>query len=171
MDKNLFPDIYVDSILDIDIEGLKNKGIKGFLIDIDNTIIGMFSYEPPENILTWLKKAKAAGISICIVSNTHKIRAQKVSKIFGIHAIYMSRKPQTIGILKALKYLKLEPHEAAMIGDQIFSDIKGGNRAGLITILTKVLTVKEAWYVRIKRPFEKRVLDYYFNEYKKEDIK
>ncbi len=155
MGKGLQPDLFVKSIFTLDIEWLKQRGIKGVLLDIDNTLITHKQKIPDEKVVELIKFFQKNGIQTAIVSNATKRRVDVFNEKLGLYARYRAFKPSNRGFLKAMSKLKLIPEETAVIGDQLFTDIRGGNRLGLTTILVEPLDVNEPITVRVKRVLEK----------------
>jgi len=155
MGKGLQPDLFVKSVFSLDISWLKNRGIKGVLLDIDNTLITHKQKIPDEKVIELIKFFQDNGIQAAIVSNATKRRVDVFNEKLGLYARYRAFKPSARGFHKAMSKLKLIPSETAVIGDQLFTDIRGGNKLGLTTILVEPLDENEPVSVRIKRIFEK----------------
>jgi HAD superfamily phosphatase (TIGR01668 family) len=158
MGKGLQPDLFVRSIFSLDINWLKDRGIKGVLLDIDNTLITHKQKIPDEKVIELIKYFQENGIQTAIVSNATKRRVEVFNKKLGLYATYRSFKPSKRGFYKAMSKLGLIPSETAVIGDQLFTDIRGGNRLGLTTILVEPLDVNEPITVRLKRFLEKIIV-------------
>ncbi len=152
----LVPKSTADSIHDIDLENLRNHGITGIITDLDNTLVGSrIAYATPE-VEHWLELAKQAGFKVVIVSNNHKSRVSKFAEPLRIPFIYSAGKPTLSSFRKAMRTMGTSPSQTAMIGDQLFTDVFGGNRLGLFTILVNpVSRSEEALPTRINRIFEK----------------
>lgn len=155
MGKGLQPDIFVKSIFTLDINWLKERGIKGVLLDIDNTLVTNKQKIPDDKVVELIKFFQENGIQSAIVSNATKRRVDVFNEKLGLYARYRAFKPSDRGFLKAMCKLRLIPEETAVIGDQLFTDIRGGNRLGLTTILVEPLDVNEPVLVRVKRILEK----------------
>ncbi len=158
MIEKYYPDLYCDSIRHIDLEMLKNRGIQGLILDIDNTLVPMHSKDADENAISWIAELKSKGFKVCILSNAAKKRVLRFNKKIDVTAIHRAYKPAGKAFLKAANEMKLEPENIAVVGDQIFTDIHGGNKANMFTILVKPIDKKEILYVRLKRWPEKLVL-------------
>jgi len=158
MIEKYYPDLYCDSIRHIDLEMLKNKGIQGFILDIDNTLVPMHCKDADENAIAWIAELKSKGFKVCILSNAAEKRVLRFNKKIDVTAIHRAFKPAGKAFLKAAKEMGLEPENIAVVGDQIFTDIHGGNKANMFTILVKPIDKKEILYVRLKRGPEKLVL-------------
>lgn len=155
MGKGLQPDLFVKSIFTLDVDWLKERGIKGVLLDIDNTLITHKQKIPDDKVVELIAFFKKNGIQTAIVSNATKRRVDVFNDKLGLYARYRAFKPSNRGFLKAMTKLKLIPEETAVIGDQLFTDVRGGNRLGLTTILVEPLDVNEPITVRCKRILEK----------------
>ncbi len=153
----IYPDEYFRKIEEITIEYLQKNKIKALILDMDNTLIN-HKAEIPENILKWAKDLQGQGVKLIIVSNTNKKnKVEKISKLLNIKYIYFAKKPLKIGLLKARKILEEETNRIAVVGDQIFTDVIGGNRCKMFTILIDSIEEKDFWYTAWKRPIENRI--------------
>ncbi len=163
----LYPDAYLKNIKEITLDFLNRNNIKGLILDIDNTLI---DYD--KNLLDgtekWCNNLKQNGIKLMILSNTNKVKkVEKVAKILDLEYIYFAQKPNKKGFLKAQKLLGLEPNKIATVGDQVLTDVWGGNKVGMFTILTKPIDKRDILITRIKRPFENLVIKAYLKQMKK----
>ena len=150
------PDIRCRSITDIPLDSLAERGIRGLLFDLDNTITEWHKDEVPEPTRQWLHDLTAQGFSACIVSNNREQRVKKVAGILGLPYLYSAAKPRRKSYRKAAAILKLTPQQLAMVGDQLFTDVLGGNRAGLTTIFVDYIHPREHWgATHIFRPLER----------------
>lgn len=155
----LKPKVYVDSIYNIDLKKLKKvKNIKGIIVDLDNTLVAWGKKEVSQRVIDWVKEAKKLELKICIVSNTNSKRVAELAKIFDIpyHSKYF--KPFSIAFNNGLKILDTKKSETAVIGDQIFTDIWGGNRLKLLTILVAPIVKKDSIGTFLHRNFEKIII-------------
>ncbi len=139
----LIPDYFVDTIFDIDLRYLQNQGIQGFLFDLDNTLILRGQYQFSDEVWGWLQEIRGQKFSIGIISNSRSPQAVKLAEYYQIPAVFRALKPRRKAFLDVLRLLDLQPSAAAMVGDQLFTDVFGGNRLNLFTILTKPLPGKE----------------------------
>lgn len=155
-------DLKLDSIYDIDPAVLKEKGIKGILFDIDNTLEEYDTKEPGEKSIAWIRYLSECGFRIGILSNASHKRAERFLNGFPkvdfpeILMVSKAGKPLKFGFLKLIREMEIEPHEAVMVGDQLYTDIWGGNRSGCATIFVKPINQSiEPVFVRLKRLIEK----------------
>ena len=159
--KFLFPKLFVDGIDKIDIDKLKEMGIKGIAFDIDNTLVPNRGNVLSERIESWLKKAELSGIKCYLMSNNTKRRVAEIGELLNMEGICWSMKPLKRSYLKVAKILGLRPSEMCVVGDQLFTDILGANYAGMYSILVTPLSGKEGITVRFKRHIEKIVMKGY----------
>lgn len=157
MGKGLHPDYYVQKIEELKIDFLKARGIKGLIVDLDNTLTPLSSQELPGMTQEWLNEVLASGLKVCIVSNNFEGRVQRFAGIIGIPGISKAVKPRRRAFRQALKLLDLESEQVAVVGDQIFTDVLGGNRLGLTTILVDSLSRKEFIGTKLFRRIEKLI--------------
>ncbi len=150
------PDYSLQSALDVTPEFLLGKNLYAVLLDVDNTLAIYGNPEPAEGILEWIQNLKKSGISIMIVSNNTKERVAPFAKLLGLDFVYFSCKPFGLGIRKACKRMGVKPSKAVMIGDQILTDIVGGNLQRMTTILVEPFELEQSLLFRIKRRWERR---------------
>ena len=155
-----YPDEYADSSFDIDYEALWKKGIRGLLFDIDNTLAehGMDADERAVKLLLGLKNK---GFKICLLSNNKEERVQRFNKDIQVSYIHKSGKPSVSAYIKGMEKTGTALSETVFIGDQIFTDIFGANRAGMYSILVKPIAEHEEIQIVLKRKLEKIVLYFY----------
>lgn len=154
----IYPQKYISSIWNIKPESLREKGIKGIIIDLDNTLIPWKSKVMPNQVAEWFNNIKKAGIAVCVVSNARSKRVNHLIKPFDIPAISKAVKPRRKAFIKAMELMSTTILETAVIGDQLFTDILGGNRLGLYTILVVPMSKKEFIGTKMVRQVEKVIL-------------
>ncbi|RQD77554.1 MAG: YqeG family HAD IIIA-type phosphatase, partial [Candidatus Syntrophonatronum acetioxidans] len=152
--KLLCPDVYLESIYDLDLEKLKKNGIKGIITDLDNTLISWGDNTIYPSLDQWFEKLKKEGFKICIVSNNSPDRVSTFAEKFNIPAVSGAAKPRRKPFRRALEELEIKPEEAAVLGDQVFTDVLGGNRLGLFTILVIPVSPREFIGTRVVRQME-----------------
>ena len=137
----LRPKEYNSSIFTIDINALYKKGIRGFIVDLDDTLLPRPEYRIPFSVYSWVEKVKEHGIKICIVSNGGSAkRVEYISESLNLKGFSLSFKPLPFTLRKAIAHLGVSPAETAVIGDQIITDVIGGNIIGAYTILVKPIS-------------------------------
>ena len=163
-----YPNYMFESVEQIPFNLIHSQRIKGIMFDMDNTLVNG-KYVHTKELKSWIKEMKKQGIKMCIFSNTPRINKVKmVSKDLGMQYIYNGFKPFKFGFKKAEKLLDVDKENIVIIGDQLFTDIYGGNRYGIKTILVTPIEEKEVFVTKLKRPIEKMVIKKYkeTNEYK-----
>ncbi|MDD4239751.1 MAG: YqeG family HAD IIIA-type phosphatase [Desulfotomaculaceae bacterium] len=157
--KIFYPKLYASSLVEIEPELLEKLGFKGILLDLDNTIVCRDSNRCSKEVGEWLGELRARGFKLGIISNNSRRRVGAVAGQLGLPSVHRAVKPLVSPFRRAMKMLGTKPEETALIGDQVFTDIFGGNLCGLYTILVVPLEGKEFWGTRlISRRLEKIVL-------------
>jgi HAD superfamily phosphatase (TIGR01668 family) len=152
------PDFRFHTIYEVTPAFLAKEDIKGLILDIDNTLVYYGVHKPtPENSF-WIKAMQGAGIKLAFVSNGHEERVRAYNESFGFHCSFKSRKPRRGGFLEAAKTMGIAPTKIAAVGDQLFTDVLGGNRAGMITVLVDPIRPEPWLPFKIKRMAERPVL-------------
>ncbi len=154
----LCPKEIVQDIHEIDLQRLRAAGIRGIITDLDNTLVPWNDNAIAPEVLAWIEQAKEAGFKVCIVSNNNLRRGEGLSEQFDVPAVWQAVKPRRGAFRKALEIMALDPTEAVVVGDQVFTDVLGGNRLGLHTILVAPLNKREFIGTKFMRQFEKAVL-------------
>ena len=153
--KKLYPNLYLKKVEDITIEQLIKNKIKLLILDVDNTLIDYYK-NISEDVIKWAKEMKGQGIKLYILSNTNdKKKVEEVAKKIDIPYKHFGMKPLKKGFKYIEKQTKVNPENIAVVGDQIFTDILGGNRCKMYTILVEPINdKKDYWYTAWKRPIE-----------------
>jgi len=152
------PDSFFESVKDITADYLKTLGKRGVILDIDDTLSGHNNEVFGEDIRAWLSSLKNAGVRVCLLSNNSKERAQKAAGTLGLSAIGRARKPLKRGFYDAALRMGLPLEDVCVIGDQLFTDILGGNRLKLYTILVDPVTKRATPLSRLKRLLERPIM-------------
>lgn len=160
--ERFFPDIYVKSVYELPLEKLKEKGIKGLVFDIDNTVAPFDIAEPESDLIELFLFLRKQGFRLCILSNNNKTRVRLFAKNLKTLAVHKAGKPGVRKLKLALEKLELSAENTAMVGDQIFTDMWCGHRAGLTCILTAPICNRDQLVTKVKRGLEKQVLKVYF---------
>lgn len=159
MTLNLRPDFYFHALDQIPLLKLKEKGIKGLIIDLDNTLTNWNCHNIDPTIFNWLKDLTKMGFKICIVSNNGVKRIEATLTGTNIPFVANALKPSKKGFIKAMELMDCQAGNTAIIGDQIFTDILGGKRVGLTTILVAPRSTEEFFGTKITRFIERMVLN------------
>lgn len=158
MFKLLQPKLAVDSIYHINLKELQKMGIKHLLIDLDNTITEWNNHHLPQKALDWFASLEKYDLKSCLVSNNTESRVNIAAKQLGIPSVPKAQKPRTRAFKRGMKLLDAKPNNTAMIGDQVFTDILGGNRMGIYTILVMPINTKEFVGTKVARMLERIIL-------------
>ncbi len=154
----LYPDLLLDSVKELTPEFLKQYGIKGIVFDLDETLAPRHKDGPAEDVLAHIKLLKKAGISMALVSNSPRERVADFNKDMHISIFPNAQKPRVKVLKRAVKQMGYEPHQVAMVGDQIFTDVLAGNRLHLLTVMVAPLEDRKTNFFRFKRRLERVVL-------------
>lgn len=151
----LKPKARFKKVTDIKAEFLLKNGIKGIILDVDNTLIDLKA-NPVDGIVEWCDNLKENNIKVCIASNSSKVdKISRIAKSLDIPFVYLSWKPCLRGLKKAKKILDLKSNEIAEVGDQLFTDVIGANRMKMFSILTTPVEKEKDLVNIIKRSIEK----------------
>jgi putative phosphatase len=148
------------SVCEITPELLSGLGIRAVILDLDNTLVPWHGEALDEAVEAWVQGLRAAGFGLCIASNTHRPgRLRRLAE--RLQVLYAPRvaKPRRGGFERAMTAMGARPEETAVIGDQLFTDIWGGNRCRLLTVLVNPLTPREFIGTRlVSRTLERLLL-------------
>ncbi len=139
------PKLITDELTDLTADILKEHGIRLLMLDFDNTIVPYTTSIPTEKMDRWLREMNASPIQLCVVSNSHKDRVKIFCAQYGIDCITHANKPFTKGIDECLAKYGIAAAEAALVGDQIYTDTLGANNAGIMPILVRAIDNHNIW--------------------------
>jgi HAD superfamily phosphatase (TIGR01668 family) len=159
--KKFLPDEHVKSILDIHPEDLKKRGIKGIITDLDNTLVEWDRPNATPELIKWFEQIKKQNILVTIVSNNNEIRVKEFADPLQIPFIFQARKPMVRAFNKALSQMKIKKEEAVVIGDQLLTDVLGGNRSGFHTILVVPVAQTDGFITKFNRFAERRIMNWF----------
>ena len=152
----LRPDMRVVGVTDIDLASLREQGFEGLLVDLDNTLLEWKSSDVPDSSAAWVEMAIQLGMKPCIVSNTHyPKRLNRIAGELGIPAVAHALKPRGHGFAKAAGLIGCELGRTVVVGDQLLTDIVGGNRVGAYTILVNPMHRREFIGTKLSRLVER----------------
>ena len=159
----LYPKEHFNNVREITIEYLRKNKINSLILDVDNTLID-YDKKLDEETVKWAEQLKAQGIKLYILSNSNKKdKVKTVAEKLKIEYEYFGKKPLKTGFKKVQKKLQEKPENIGVVGDQIFTDVLGGNRCKMFTILVEPIAEKDIWVTLLKRPIENVIK----NRYKK----
>ena len=142
---SLLPTIITESITDLTAELLQKKNIRLLMLDFDNTIVPYTTDVPTDRMSQWLREMAESSIQICIVSNSKRDRVPRFCKQYGLDCITHAKKPFSKGIRQCLDKYGIPAENAALAGDQIYTDTLGANCAGIRSILVTALDNHNIW--------------------------
>lgn len=145
MSFSLLPKLMADSLTALTPEVLRLHGIRLLMLDFDNTIVPYTTDIPTEPMVNWLEEMKSSGIQLCVVSNSHKDRVKVFCEAYKIPCITHAAKPGTRGIRECLERYGVPASQAAIVGDQIYTDTLGGNLSGVMPILVHAIDNHNFW--------------------------
>ena len=132
-------------LTDVSPEFLREKGVELLMLDFDNTMLPYTSRIPTAELLAWIDRMKRGGIRLCVVSNSKKQKAREFCRAHNLACVTHSKKPMGRGIRRSLEMHDLSAKQAALAGDQIFTDVLGANCAGAVSILVKPIHLHNIW--------------------------
>lgn len=168
MFRRLYPSHYVDSVYDIDFEGLYRQGMRGVIFDIDNTLTKHGAPPTEENKILF-GKLKKMGMRVLFLSNNKEPRVKmfRDGVDYGEY-IYKAGKPGVEGYVRAMQKLETSIPTTVFVGDQLFTDVWGANKTGIESYLVKPIDKHEEVQIVLKRMLEKPVLACYKRKCRKE---
>lgn len=152
------------SFTDITPNYLREQGKRGVIIDLDNTLIPWNVSDATNEIIEWIKAMETAQIKVLVFSNNNEERVAIFAKPLGINYVSMAKKPLQSGFKRAKKLLQLNNTEIVVIGDQLLTDIFGGNRAKLFTVLVEPIVESDAPITMFNRRLERLILNYFYKK-------
>ena len=157
----LLPTYHFRSITQIPQEFLLGHGLRHVILDVDNTLTLHGHPIPAAGVPEWIQKCRDSGISLMILSNNNAQRVRPFAERLGLDFVSGGKKPLKDGYEQCRRRFGCEKGSLCVIGDQLLTDIWGGNRYGIATILVDPIAEEKMWLFRIKRRLEERVLHHY----------
>lgn len=157
MFRRFLPTEYEHNAYDIHYEALYEQGFRGIIFDIDNTLV---EHDAPANLrsVELIGRLHDIGFRTMVVSNNKVHRVKSFCDVVRTPYLYKAAKPSTKGYLRAVREMGCERDQVICIGDQLFTDIWGANRAGIRSILVEPISKKEKLQIVLKRIPEKIIL-------------
>lgn len=142
---SFLPRLMTPELTDLTPELLQQHGIRLLMLDFDNTIVPYTRDLPTEKMETWLQMMNASPIQVCIVSNSKRDRVKIFCAKRGLDCITHARKPFSKGIRECLNKYGVPASEAALVGDQIYTDTLGANGCSVMPILVEAIDNHNFW--------------------------
>lgn len=159
--RRFLPNEHVKTIFDIQPEALKARGIEGIITDLDNTLVAWDVKNATPEVVKWFELMKEHGLKVTIISNNNMERVKAFSDPLGTPFVYSAKKPLSRAFKKVAEQMKLDKSEIVVIGDQLLTDVLGGNSAGFYTILVLPIVQTDAKITQFNRRIERRILNYF----------
>jgi HAD superfamily phosphatase (TIGR01668 family) len=154
----LRPDSFADRLSGVSLDDLAARGIRGIIVDLDNTLVGYGREHLEQEDAGWIAAAVARGFGIVLVSNNFTGRVDRISAELGVPGISSALKPLPYGFLRALKLLQTPKKATVVVGDQLFTDVLGAKLLGLRSILTHPIVPHDWLGTKVLRLMERVVL-------------
>lgn len=155
--ERFYPDKYFKSIDEVDFETYYKQGIRGIISDIDNTLVP-HGFPADEHIIKVFEKIHNLGMDTCLISNNKEPRVKPFADAVQSQYIFDAHKPSTKNYLKAMEMMGTDKGSTLFLGDQIFTDVWGANRAGIPSIMLEKINPKEEIQIVLKRIPEKFIM-------------
>lgn len=152
------PHRFAPRLAQVSLDLLVAGGIRGLIVDLDNTLLGFRESELAEEHLAWVRDALSRGMGMVMLSNNFSERVTMVAAALGVECIPNALKPLPFSFLRAKRMLKLGRREIAVVGDQLFTDVLGGRLCGFYTVLTEPIENKDFAITKVFRFFERLML-------------
>jgi uncharacterized protein len=154
----LRPDVIVDSVCDVTPQLLRELGVEGVLVDLDDTLVASNAPLPTAEVEAWLQELVRSGVRVAILSNGERARVRSLADRLGVRAFALVGKPFWFAFRRGLAALGTPRRATAMVGDQLFTDVLGANCAGIVSILVRPLTPGKLLHTRAARRLERLIL-------------
>ena len=141
----LLPKLITEELTDLTPALLNTHHIRLLMMDFDNTIVPYTTDVPTDKMAAWLHAMNESEIQLCVVSNSKRNRVKIFCDAYGIDCITHAKKPFTKGINECLAKYGIPASEAALVGDQIYTDTFGANNAGVMPILVRAIDNHNIW--------------------------
>lgn len=161
MFERFYPDFRFNSVADINADFFRENNIKFAVLDIDNTLVSYKTATADSGARAFLNMLSENGIKYAFVSNNHKKRVELFARDFDAYFLSRALKPFAVGVKYVMKKMGAKKEETVLIGDQIFTDVYAGKRAGIKTVMVNPIESKETPFFGFKRYFERMVLKNY----------
>jgi HAD superfamily phosphatase (TIGR01668 family) len=151
------PDAYAPTLAAVDRAALWRDGVRGIVLDLDNTCCAYHEPELAPGVAEWVRAARADGFAIVLLSNNFAERVAAVGAQLDVPSVANALKPLPFGFLRAVRLLGTDRRSTVVIGDQLFTDVLGAKALGYRAVLTEPLVANDFPLTRVLR-FLERVL-------------
>lgn len=161
--QRFYPDHEIDSAYEINYEDLYQKGYRGIIYDIDNTLVP-HGAPADERAVALFRRLREIGYRTILLSNNKEPRVRSFCDQVGSLYIFKAGKPKTAGYRNAMERMETTPENTLFVGDQLFTDVWGAKKTGIVTYLVKPIHPKEEIQIVLKRKLERIVLFFYHRQ-------
>jgi len=152
----LVPSQVAGAVWEINLEALWSEGVRGLILDLDNTLVDWNETHLRPEVRRWVASAHARGLKLCLASNSVRgTRVREVAGELGMSVVTRACKPFPVAFRRAMRVLGTEAGSTCAIGDQVFTDMLGANWLGLKTVLVTPLSRRESPHTRLIRLLER----------------
>jgi HAD superfamily phosphatase (TIGR01668 family) len=155
------PNRIVCRVFDITPDMLRQMGVKGIVLDVDNTLSTHHAQQPLGGVAEWLDLMRAEGIGLVILSNARSSRVQPFAALLGLDFISLGLKPLPFGVNRAVRRLGLPKSQVILVGDQLFTDMLGANLTGVRGVLVEPAQAEYGWSFKLRRRAERPLIEKY----------
>lgn len=152
------PESYLDTVYDLPLDYLADQGIRGIILDLDNTLVAWNDPNPTEKLMRWFDELSERNFRVCILSNNTMQRVKLFAERAGVQALAHASKPRRGAYRTAMQMMNTGPDETIAVGDQLFTDVLGGNRSGIRTYLVRPVAQREFIGTQLVRNVERLIL-------------
>ena len=142
---SFLPFVITEKLTDLTPQYLRDHNIRLLMLDFDNTIVPYTTSTPTREMTDWLRMMNGSDIQMCVVSNSKRERVKLFCADYGLDCITHANKPFSRGIRQCLAKYDIPAEQAALVGDQIYTDTLGGNGCGVRPILVKAIDNHNFW--------------------------
>ena len=155
------PEYYFKTFNEASADFLTSIGVKGIVLDVDNTLEPYENPLPGDHVKEWLTELQEQGISAAIVSNNGGERINLFNSELGLPVYYKAKKPFKKNVLNAMKDMGTDKSNTILMGDQVFTDVWAAHNTGIRAILVPPIKDKTDIFTKFKRLLEKPILKKY----------
>ena len=160
MFRRFYPRQYLASAYDIPYERFREKGVRGVIFDIDNTLV---PHDAPADgrARELFAHLRGLGFDPCLLPHSKGARGAEFAGPGGAGPVLVAAQASVKGYERAMEEMGTDRKTTLFVGDQLFTDIWGANRAGIYSVLTKPINPREEIQIVLKRIPERLVLRFY----------
>ncbi|BAZ46469.1 HAD family phosphatase [Chondrocystis sp. NIES-4102] len=125
------------TIFDLTPQILQECGIKGLILDVDETLVPFKQRDASNDLQQWVAEIKRTTPIWLVSNNISQTRIANIANSVNLPFISAAQKPSRRGLRQAAQAMDLPVDKIAMVGDRLFTDVLAGNRLGMYTILVE----------------------------------